>query len=194
MANTRRKVGRPKATPPPSPTRGATAKAAKAASSPKKALKEAPVHVLTSTSKTPSPDTKSPARGSQMGATSHTVQTAENPNDQKELTTTMERGKGSRNGSIGLRCLHSLDKKTNDHSAVIAVIRNYVTQHFFPDVKFITSNRKLAYYDAKAHPNTYCSVITKGCNLPPNTDLINWWESVAKREVRKKFINCGRMD
>jgi hypothetical protein len=45
--------------------------------------------------------------------------------------------------------------------------------------------KKLATYDAKTNPRTYCAVITKGCNLPATTDPVNWWESVAKREVRK---------
>jgi hypothetical protein len=53
--------------------------------------------------------------------------------------------------------------------------------------------KKLAYYDAKTNPNTYCAVITKGCHLPPGTDLVNWWESVAKREVRKT-IHQLRLD
>jgi hypothetical protein len=88
----------------------------------------------------------------------------------------------------------NLDSKTNDQSAVIAVIRNYVTQHFFQHVKFITRMKKLAHDEAKTNPRTYCAVITKGCNLPPTTDPVNWWKWVAKREVRKKCINCGWID
>jgi hypothetical protein len=47
--------------------------------------------------------------------------------------------------------------------------------------------KKLAYYDAKSNPKTYCAVITKGWHPPPSTDPVNWWEPVAKREVRKKI-------
>jgi hypothetical protein len=194
MPSPKRKAAKPKTTPPSSPPRAAKAKrkspqtaaAAKrknpptgSKSSPKKTLNEAPVPVVTTRSKTPSPDTTSHARGSQASGTEHTItsvdiQTADNPNDQEELTTTMEGGRAATERSASVAYTH-LDKKTSDHSAVIAVIRNYVTHHFFPYVKFITSNKKLAYYEAKgAHPYTYCSVITKGCNLPPNTDPINW--------------------
>jgi hypothetical protein len=197
MTKPKRK-GKPKTTPPPSPTRAATAKrkTPPKGSNPttKKAavaLKEAPVPAVPATSKPPSPDTKSPARSSQMSGPVHpvttvVVQTAGNPNDQEELTTTMEGGGATTDRSASVAYAH-LDKKTNNQSAVIAVIRNYVTQHFFQRVKFITSNRKLAYFDAEAHPNTYCTVITKGCNLPSTTNSFNWCESVAKREVRKKM-------
>jgi hypothetical protein len=54
--------------------------------------------------------------------------------------------------------------------------------------------KKLAYYDAKTNPKTYCAVITKGCHLPPGTDPVNWWESVAKREVRKQMHQLVRSD
>jgi hypothetical protein len=74
---------------------------------------------------------------------------------------------------------------------VITVIRNYVTQHFFQHVKLIIRMKKLAYYDARTNPKTYCAVITKGCHLLPGTDPVNWWESIVKREVRKQFISCG---
>jgi hypothetical protein len=79
-------------------------------------------------------------------------QIAGNPNDQEELTTTMKRGGATTDRSATVPYAH-LDRKTNDQS-VIAVIQNYVTQHFFQHVKFITSNRKLAYFDAKTHPRT----------------------------------------
>jgi hypothetical protein len=72
-------------------------------------------------------------------------------------------------------------------------IRNYVTQHFFPKVKFITKKEKLAYYSPRTNPTSYCAIITSGCNLPEGTDLAQWWETVAKRVVKKK-VNQLRSD
>jgi hypothetical protein len=66
------------------------------------------------------------------------------------------------------------------------VIRDSVTHHFFRYVKFITSWKKLAYRDPAIDPNTYCAVVTRGCHLPPGTDIVSWWETVAKYEVRKQ--------
>jgi hypothetical protein len=153
-------------------------------------LKDAPIPVVPARSTTPSPDTKSPAQSSQMSGAAHSVTsvvvpTTRTPNDnntQEELT--MEGGIAATDQSAFV-AYTNLDRKTNDQSAVITVIQNYVTQHFFQHVKFITRIKKLAYYNAKTNPKTYWAVTTKGCHLPPGTDPVNWWESVAKREVRK---------
>jgi hypothetical protein len=64
-------------------------------------------------------------------------------------------------------------------------IRNYVTQHFFPYVNFITKKEKLAFYPPGTNPASYCAIITRGCNLPRGTNLAKWWETVAKRVVKK---------
>jgi hypothetical protein len=74
----------------------------------------------------------------------------------------------------------------NDASDLKQVVRDYVTQHFFKYVKFITSMKKLAYHDPATNPNMYCAVVTKGCHLRPGTDTVSWWETVAKHEVKKK--------
>jgi hypothetical protein len=65
------------------------------------------------------------------------------------------------------------------------VMRDFVTHHFFKYVKFITSWKKLAYHDPATDPNDYCAVVIRGCHLPPGTDPVSWWETVAKHEVRK---------
>jgi hypothetical protein len=59
-------------------------------------------------------------------------------------------------------------------------IRNYVTQNFSKHVKFITRGKKLAYFDPSRYPNTYCAVVTKGWNLPPGTDTVQWWETLPR--------------
>ena len=76
--------------------------------------------------------------------------------------------------------------RASDSSGLKQVVRDYVTQHFFKYVKFITSMKKLAYHDPATNPNTYCAVVTKRCHLPPGTDTVSWWETVAKHEVKKK--------
>jgi hypothetical protein len=80
----------------------------------------------------------------------------------------------------------NLMMRANDASDLKQVVRDYVTQHFFKYVKFITSWKKLAYHDPSTNPNTYCTVVTKGCHLPPGTDTVSWWETVAKHEGKKK--------
>jgi hypothetical protein len=97
------KVGKPKATSPASPTRTAV-KAALAKrktspkggkSSPPKKLKQAPVPWVQATPKTPSPDRKKKAQGGQAHTvTSVDIRTAESPDDQEDLTATMEGGGG----------------------------------------------------------------------------------------------------
>jgi hypothetical protein len=110
--------------PPPSPTKAAAAKHKDPPKGPNPAakraavkLKEAPIPVVPATSKTPSPDMKSPARSSQMSGAAHPVTSVEVPtstrtqnddNTQEELT--MEGG-GCCNGSIGLRCLHKFGQE-----------------------------------------------------------------------------------
>jgi hypothetical protein len=118
-------------------------------------LKEAPIPVVPATSTTPSPDTKSPpARSSQTSGAAHpvisvvvpTTGTTDDENTQEELT--MEGGIAATERSASV-AYTNLDRKTNDQSAVIAVIRNYVTQHFFQHVKFINRMKKLAYLTQK---------------------------------------------
>jgi hypothetical protein len=85
--------------------------------------------------------------------------------------------------------------KTADTNALRVNVRNYVTQEFFPHVKFITRKSKLAYFDATRNPNTYCAVITKGCHLPPGMNPVSWWETVARKEVKKKIsqLRSGKL-
>jgi hypothetical protein len=83
----------------------------------------------------------------------------------------------------------SLLTRNNDTLASKQVIRDFVTHHFFKYVKFITSWKKLAYHDPATNPNNYCAVVTRGCHLPPGTDTVSWWETVAKHEVRNKFTH-----
>jgi hypothetical protein len=66
-------------------------------------------------------------------------------------------------------------------------VRNFVTVNFFPNVKFNTKQEKLAYYPEGANTSSYCSIITRGCNLHPGLDHANWWETVAKRVVKRKL-------
>jgi hypothetical protein len=80
-----------------------------------------------------------------------------------------------------------LDSATSIADNMKWAIRNYVTQYFFPNVKFITKNEKLAYYPPGTNSTSYCAIITKGCNLPPGVDLAGWWETVAKRTVKRKI-------
>jgi hypothetical protein len=142
--------------PPPSPTKATAEKRKDPPKGPnpaaKKAavdLKEAPIPVVPATSKTPSPDTKSPARSSQMSGAAQPVTSVEVPtstrtqnddNTQEELTMEGWIAATDRSASVAYT---NLDRKTNVQSDVIAVIRNYVTQHFFQHVKFITRMKKL---------------------------------------------------
>jgi hypothetical protein len=85
------------------------------------------------------------------------------------------------------------DSAATTNAQMTFTIRNYVTQHFFSKVKFITKKEKLAFYSTRSNPRSYCAIITRGCNLPQGTDLAQWWETVAKRVVKKK-INQLRLD
>jgi hypothetical protein len=87
----------------------------------------------------------------------------------------------------------NLDSTRATNAQMTFTIRNYVTQHFFPKVKFITKKEKLALYPPGTSPTSYCAIITRGCNLPIGTDLVKWWETVAKRVVKNK-INQLRSD
>jgi hypothetical protein len=80
-----------------------------------------------------------------------------------------------------------LNSSAASHEQMMFTIRNYVTQHFFPNVKFITKKEKLAYYPPGTNTTSYCAIITRGCNLPPGVDYAQWWETVAKRTVKRKI-------
>ena len=80
-----------------------------------------------------------------------------------------------------------LAKSAHDKESLCMTIKSFITTDFFPKVKFIYSAKKLAYYDRNEHPNTYCAVITKGCGIPENCDVVQWWEHFAKKEVRRKI-------
>ena len=88
-----------------------------------------------------------------------------------------------------------LVQSSKDQHALRQTVRSFVTESFFPHVKFITRVSKLAYYDAKTHPNTFCAHITKGCNLPPHINPATWWESIARKEVRSKVsqLRCDKL-
>jgi hypothetical protein len=91
---------------------------------------------------------------------------------------TVEEGvQGDQSASIAFQSLLAMATSKLD---LRMKIRNYVTQHFFKHVKFITRGKKLAYFDPNQYPNTYCAVVTKGCNLPPGTDTVQWWETLAR--------------
>jgi hypothetical protein len=79
----------------------------------------------------------------------------------------------------------NLDSVSGTNVQMTFTIRNYVTQHFFPMVKFITKKEKLAFYPSGSNPTSYCAIITRGCDLPRGTNLAKWWETVAKRVVKK---------
>jgi hypothetical protein len=79
--------------------------------------------------------------------------------------------------------------KTDDTNAIcINGVRNFVTLELFPHVKFITRKSKLDFFDhATCYPNTYCAVVTKGYILVPHgMKPIVWWETIARKEVKKK--------
>ena len=106
-----------------------------------------------------------------------------NDDDEHGDLTVEEGVRGDRSASIAFQ---SLLATANSKLDLRMTIRNYVTQHFFKHVKFITRGKKLAYFDPNQYPNTYCAVVTKGCNLAPGTDAVQWWETLARREVRRK--------
>jgi hypothetical protein len=81
----------------------------------------------------------------------------------------------------------NLDSTHATNTQMTFTIRHYVTQHFFPKVKFITKKEKMAFYPPGTIPMSYCAIITRGCNLPIGTDLVKWWETVAKRVVKKQI-------
>jgi hypothetical protein len=85
------------------------------------------------------------------------------------------------------------DSDATLNAQMMFTIRNYVTTHFFPKVKFITKKEKLAFYSTRSKPMSYCAIITRGCNLPQGTDVAQWWETVARRAVKKK-VNQLRSD
>jgi hypothetical protein len=85
------------------------------------------------------------------------------------------------------------DSDSASNMQMAFTIRNYVTQYFFPSVKFITKKEKLALYPPGTNPTSYCAIITRGCNLPHGIDLAKWWETVAKRVVKRE-INQLRSD
>jgi hypothetical protein len=175
------KVAKPK-TPPQSPAAAAKAAVAKR-SSPTKIGKGSPTKRRAPAKKTPPAKKKKEPDIADHSISSVIYHDNESPDETEDLTT-LEGGPAGRAASLAYT---QLDRTTNTHTAMLQVIRNFVTMEFFPYVKFVTSNYKMAFYDANAHPDTYCSVITKGCHLPPNINPINWWESVAKKEVRKKI-------
>jgi hypothetical protein len=70
---------------------------------------------------------------------------------------------------------------------MVWTIRNYVATDFFPSVKFITNKSKLAYFARGTNPDSFCSRITNGCNLPLEEDHTAWWETVAKVVVKRKI-------
>jgi hypothetical protein len=86
-----------------------------------------------------------------------------------------------------------LNSASATNTQMTFTIRNYITQHFFPVVKFITMMDQLAFYLPGTNPESYCAVITRGCNLPQGTNLAQWWETVARRVVKRK-INQLRSD
>jgi hypothetical protein len=81
----------------------------------------------------------------------------------------------------------ALSSPTSNLTQMKFTIRNFVTQHFFPQVKFITKKEKLAYYRPGANPGSYCNIITRGCHLPQGQDHAQWWETIAKRVVKRKI-------
>ena len=88
--------------------------------------------------------------------------------------------------SIGGVTYRHLTKSTIDKESLRMSICAYVEREFFPNVKFIISNKKMVYYDQATHPNTYCAVIPKGCAVPEGYDVDNWWETIATQTVRRK--------
>jgi hypothetical protein len=77
----------------------------------------------------------------------------------------------------------NLDSAFATNVQMTVTIRNYVTQHFFPTVKFITKKEKLAFYPPGTNPTSYCAIITRVCNLPQGIDLAKWWETVASHFI-----------
>ena len=54
-------------------------------------------------------------------------------------------------------------------------------------VKFITKPSKLEYADPQTNPDTFCAFIIKACNLPPEMDPKEWWNSFGKSKTREKL-------
>jgi hypothetical protein len=118
--------------------------------------------------------------------------TARTNDDDGHGDLTVEEGvPGDRSASLAFQ---SLLATANSNLDLRMTIRNYVTQHFFKHVKFITRSQKLAYFDPSRYPNTYCAVVTKGCNLPPGTDAVQWWETLARREEVRRKVRQLRSD
>ena len=90
--------------------------------------------------------------------------------------------------SVGGNTYQSLVKSTHNKESLRMTIRSFVEREFFPNVKFINNMNKLAFYDMKANPKTYCAFITKGCGVPEGYDVAAWWESIAKPTVRRKIV------
>jgi hypothetical protein len=112
------------------------------------------------------------------------VQVQPTNDDDKHGDLTVEGGvPGDPSASIAFQ---SLLVTVNSKLDLLMTIRNDITQHFFKHVKFITRGKKLAYFDPNQYSNTYCAVVTKGCNLPPGTDCVQWWETLVRREVPRK--------
>jgi hypothetical protein len=88
-----------------------------------------------------------------------------NDDDEHGDLTVEEGVRGDRCASIA--AFQSLLATANIKLDLRMTIRNYVTQHFFKHVKFTTRGKKLAFFDPNQHPNTYCAVVTKGCNGGP---------------------------
>jgi hypothetical protein len=103
--------------------------------------------------------------------------TPSNDDDEHGDLTVEEGVRGDRSASIAFQ---SLLVTANSKLDLRMTIRNYVSQHFFKHVKFITRGKKLAYFDPNQQPNTYCAVVTKGYNLPLGTNAVQWWETLAR--------------
>jgi hypothetical protein len=131
-----------------------------------------------STSQSSNQSSSRPVTSVRVPATKRTI-----GDDGHEDLTVEEVVPGDRSATLAFQ---SLLETANNQLDLRMTIRNYVTQHFFKHVKFITRSQKLAYYDPGRYPDTYCAVVTKGCNLPPGTDAVQWWETLARREVRRK--------
>ena len=111
------------------------------------------------------------------GATASQAASAGNDNDESTL--------GASTAHRSFKGL--LDNTQNE--ALRCTVRTYVGKHFFSRVKFITKPSKLFYYPIDTHPNSYCAIITRGCNLHVtcNMDPASWWELIAKKEVKRKI-------
>ena len=68
---------------------------------------------------------------------------------------------------------------------VVARFVNGFLIWIFFKVKFITKPSKLEYADPIRFPKTFCAVIIKGCNLPPEMDPERWWNSFGKMRTKE---------